>query len=239
MKINFVSLNQVKIQLGRQIILSASDFFIDQGDMVAVVGANGSGKTTLLKALCGILLPSTGTIQIANNSYSNPQQATQIRKILGFAPDNPPLYAQDTVQSYLQFIAELKQIPRNEITARITHMCEVFALHEYRDKYIHTLSKGTQQRLNLAQALIHNPRLVILDEPTNALDPEQVQALLQYLHKLRTQDVTIIIASHDYTDLIPQCDYMLKLKQGTLEKILLPLRITEDVTTYDHVNHTT
>lgn len=234
----FLSLKQVKIQIAKQIILPMVDLVIDQGQMVAVVGANGCGKTTFLKLLCGILRPSAGEIRIANCSYSNSQQALKILSMLGYAPDNPPLYPLDTPKSYLEFIATLKKIPRQNRAANIAKVLDLFALNAYRNDYINTLSKGTQQRINLAQAMIHNPQILILDEPTNGLDVDQLQSFVKHLSMLRQQKITIIIASHNYTDLIPLCDYMLKIQQGMITKILLPEPNTKVVNTYDQINYT-
>lgn len=239
MKSNFLSLKQVKIAIEKQIILQAIDLEIAQGDMLAIVGANGAGKTTLIKLLCGILKPTAGEIKIDNNSYSNSQQELVLRKIIGYAPDAPPLYLQDTVHDYLQFIAQLKQVPRKAIPASIEQALEIFDLTAQRDAYIYTLSKGMQQRLNLAQATIHSPQLLIMDEPINALDMDQVIRFRQYLQQLKQQGVTIILASHHYTDLISLCDYMLKVANGTLEKIMLPAPATSTVNIYDHTHHTT
>lgn len=238
MKNNFISLEQVKIQLGQQIILSSANICIAQGQMVAIVGANGAGKTTLLKLLSGILQPSAGILTVDNCSYSVAKQALHLRKILGFAPDNPPLYAQDTVYRYLQFIAELKQVPKQELTVQINKVLDIFELQTYRNNYIYTLSKGIQQRINLAQAIIHNPQLLIMDEPINGLDTDQCDKFIDYLQLLRQQKITIIFASHNYTNLIQLSDYMLKIQQGNIEKILLPEPKVKMVQTYDHVNYT-
>lgn len=239
MKNNFLSLKQAKIVFEKQIILQAIDLEIEQGQMVAIVGANGAGKTTLIKMLCGILKPTAGELLIDNNSYSNSQQALAIRKIIGYAPDSPPLYLQDTVHDYLQFIAQLKQIPRKAIPSCIEQSLEIFDLSAQRDAYIYTLSKGMQQRLNLAQATIHSPQLLIMDEPINALDMDQVIRFRQYLQQLKQQSVTIVLASHHYTDLISLCDYMLKIANSSLEKIMLPAPATATVNIYDHTHHTT
>lgn len=236
MKSDFLSLKNINISLPSKIILQAVDLNIAQGAMVAIVGANGVGKTTFLKLLCGLCKPSAGELLIDNYSYSDSQQAMIIRKMLGYAPDHPPLYAQDTVESYLHFVAALKQVAKSEIPAQVADMLDIFALNDYRTSLIHTLSKGTQQRVNLAQALIHKPKFLVLDEPTNALDSEQCAKFIQHLQLLRKQQVTIILASHNYTDVIALCDYMLKINQQTLEKTLLPL--PTKVTEYAFANYT-
>ncbi len=207
--------------------------------MVAIIGSNGTGKTTLLNIICGLLAPDSGTVLIDGCMFNKPTDAYKLRTMIGFAPDTPPLYPQDTITSYLRFIAELKQIPKNQIQTRIDACLEIFDLKNIAHNYIHTLSKGLQQRVNLAQAIIHEPKILLLDEPTNGLDADQNDAFKEYLHKLQQRNVTIIYASHNYSDLLAISDYMLKVTNGKLEKILLPARIPKDVKVYDHADYTT
>lgn len=235
MKKDFISIKQLNMQIANKLILRSINCDIEQGQKVAIVGINGSGKSTLLKLLCGILRPSSGKLQIANCGYQNLQENMQLRQMIGYAPDNPPLYAYDTVVSYLYFIAQLKKIPKSNIAQNIDHYLEVFDLTPFRKHYIHTLSKGTQQRINLAQALINNPQILILDEPTNSLDNVQSVNFMQHLKNLPTH-VTIIVASHNYSEVIQLCDYMLKITDHMLEKVAPPQNINKVLNSYEYVN---
>lgn len=222
MKTDFVSVNELSFTINRHQIIDHIAFGIAQGEVVAIVGANGSGKSTLLRLLANVLKPSAGEIHIEAS--------------LGYAPDKPPLYANDTVFSYLQFIACLKNIPKKDIAQRITHVLDTFALHEVSRTPIYKLSKGTQQRVNLAQAILNKPQLLLLDEPSDALDSIQCTNFVNYLKILRQQQVTIIIASHNYNEIIPICDYMFKINGGKLDKILLPAATTQTVSNYDNIH---
>lgn len=235
---SFINVQQVTMRMahasaGHKVVLNAADAIIGQGHAVTITGANGSGKSTLLRLLTGLLRPNSGKIIINHLSWQNAKMAQRLRAIIGYAPDTPPLYANDTVAGYLRFIAQLKKIPAGKITVRVNDMLELFDLTSMRSHYIHSLSKGMQQRLNLAQALIHDPQLLILDEPTNGLDPDHCAKFLQHLNLLRQQQVTIIFASHIYTDFLEHCDYMLKVEAGKLQQIMLPSNVKQ----VNHVNH--
>lgn len=234
----FISIQQLEFRRARTPILRGITHDIAKGETVAIVGANGSGKSTLLKILCGLLAQSAGEIRINDLTFHNSINSQQLKKFIGYAPDNPPLYPMDTVYSYLRFIAELKQIPKKIIQQRIDACLEIFDLTNSRNKTIATLSRGTQQRINLAQAIIHQPQLLLLDEPTNGLDSQQCEHFAAYLKKLQQQKVTTLIASHHYTEIVKICDYMLKMHDGNLQKILLPIKETTVNNIYDHINHT-
>jgi ABC-2 type transport system ATP-binding protein len=223
MQENLIVLQQLTMRIASKVILDQLDLTVTAGDSVAIVGSNGSGKTTLVKILGGLLRPTQGIVQIAGLGYSDPKQALQLKHLLGFAPDVPPLYPNDTVATYLHFIASLKHIAKHQIQTRINNCLEIFELTAVRDTRIFTLSKGTQQRINLAQAVLHNPRILLLDEPTNGLDPEQCDHFCTFLKKLQAEKVTLLIASHQYTDVIPICGYMLKIQGGSIQKIMTPL----------------
>lgn len=235
----YISANQLSIKLGAKEILKSLDFAVSKGDCVAIIGANGSGKTTLIKVLCGLLPASPGALQIADMSYTQPQQALPLRKLIGYAPDYPPLYNNDTVYEYLHFIAELKMIPKLQIKDRLEYCLQTFALTAIRDSRIGSLSKGTQQRVNLAQAILHEPKILIMDEPTNALDPDQCENFCNFIKQMRSQKITILLASHHYNEIIPLCDYMLRIANQTIEKILTPSSTKEILHTHEISNHTT
>lgn len=236
---DFILIEQLSMRLESETIFEQVDFNIAQGEAVAIIGANGSGKSTLLKILLGLLQPNSGKVSIAGLQYGQADMELKLRQLISFAPDTPPLYANDTVTSYLKFIAQLKLVPKSEITARINDCLEIFGLTEMRDSYIYTLSKGTQQRVNLAQAAISKPQILVLDEPTNALDTRQCEKFCNYLSTLKKQGITLIIASHQYTDIILLCDYMLRLHNKTSSKILTPLDTKELNLIHDQIYHST
>ncbi len=239
MKKNFVSLHDVHMQINGKEILRGCSGSIEPGQMVAIIGANGTGKTTLLKIICGLLQPTAGSLLIDGCTFKQDKNVYNLRKLIGFAPDTPPLYTHDTIHTYLRFIAELKQVPKQQIKKHIDLCLQVFGLEDLRYQYMHTLSKGLQQRVNLAQACIHEPKLLVLDEPTNGLDPEHCAQLKEHLAHLQKQGTTIVYTSHTYSDLLAISDFMLKVANGKLEKILLPARIPRESKVHDYADYTT
>lgn len=235
---NIVQLQQVYFKIKHRTILNNIDCSIGEGQAIAIIGANGSGKSTLLRILSGLLTPTSGKLIISQLGYASATQAIELKQIIGYAPDKPPLYMHDTIENYLQFVARLKKIPNQFVPQCVTRCLKMLDLITLRDQYIYKLSKGMQQRVNLAQALIHNPQLLILDEPTNGLDNDQCENFAALLKKLKAQNVTIIFASHHYSELISICDFMLKLDAGKMEKIMLPLE-TRIEDRHELFNHAT
>lgn len=233
----YISVNKLKVAIANQTILHTADFAMAAGECAAIVGANGSGKTTLIKAICGLIKPTSGNINIAGLDINSSSQALKAKALIGYAPDHPPLYIHDTVYSYLKFMARLRKVSPSHIYGRIEESLELFDLKQFSNSRIATLSKGTQQRINLAQATLHQPKILILDEPTNALDPQQCENFCNYIKGLRQQEVTVLIVSHHYTDLVPLCDYLLRITNGGLHKILMPLTTPEKIPTHDQINY--
>lgn len=234
MQTDLILSNQLTIKLGGLQVLHNVNLSVAAGQAVAIVGANGSGKTTLVKIIAGLLTNIQGSLAISGLNYTKPKEAIQLKQLLGYAPDTPPLYLNDTVEGYLRFIAHLRRIPGAEIQACLNEYMEIFDLISIRKQQINRLSKGTQQRINLAQAMLHKPRILLLDEPTNGLDQQHLDALVEQLRVLRQQQVTILIATHDYNEIIPLCDYLLKVQNGSVQKIMLPEPATGKMEHHDH-----
>jgi len=170
-------------RLGATAAIEGVNLQLDRGEIVALLGLNGAGKTTTLKMFAGVLVPDTGDIQIAGHRLADAPLAARQR--LGFLPDVPPLFPDMRVRDYLHLAAKLRRIPTasvNQAIDRVLQKCQLTTVVEQR---IHTLSKGFRQRVGLAQALIHKPALVLLDEPSNGLDPQQMdemRATLRQIH---------------------------------------------------------
>lgn len=239
MNTEFILIKQLTMQVDSKILFDQLEINIAQGETVAIIGANGAGKTTLLKLIVGILQPTTGALSIAGMQYSDPDSDLQLRSLIGFASDTPPLYPNDTVISYLNFAANLKSVSKQQIQSRIRNCLDIFELGSVANAYIYTLSKGTQQRINLAQAVISDPRILVLDEPSNGLDSTQCENFSKYLTLLKSQGTTIIIASHQYTEVIKICDYMLRINNRAIQKILTPLNSEDIKHTNDQIYYQT
>jgi ABC-2 type transport system ATP-binding protein len=188
-------------------------FSIAKGEVVGFLGLNGAGKTTTLRILGCQLLPSSGTVTVDGLEVT--QDPYEIRRNIGFLPDTPPLYAEMTVGAYLAFAARLRQVPRQELAARVAEAEEKTALRDVHREVIGELSHGFRQRVGVAQAIVHRPSLLILDEPSAGLDPAQIVEMRNLLRGLRGQH-TVLISSHFLTEISQTCDRLLVIQAGEL-----------------------
>jgi ABC-2 type transport system ATP-binding protein len=189
------------------------NFTIDRGEVIGFLGLNGAGKTTTLKVLGCVLLPTSGRVQI--DGYDVVENPHEIRKRIGFLPDTPPLYGEMTVRSYLAFVAQLRGVSSQQVNARVDKAEEQTALREADQELISSLSHGYRQRLGVAQALVHNPALLILDEPTGGLDPVQIVEMRRLILGLKGGH-TILISSHILSEISQTCDRLLIIQAGEI-----------------------
>jgi ABC-2 type transport system ATP-binding protein len=193
--------------------LGAVSFEIADGETVGFLGLNGAGKTTALRILACDLRPSSGTIEVGGvDAVADPHA---VRKRIGFLPENPPLYTEMTVSDYLRFAGELRGMTRAEVHKRLPEVLEIVDIGDVADDPIDTLSHGFRQRVGLAQAIIHQPKFLILDEPTRGLDPVQIVEMRNLIHDLK-QNHTVLISSHILTEISQTCDRLLVLDKGKL-----------------------
>ncbi|MDJ0806569.1 MAG: ATP-binding cassette domain-containing protein [Gammaproteobacteria bacterium] len=186
-------------------------FEIGQGEIVGLLGHNGAGKTTVMKMLTGYLEPTGGSIEIDGLDIEQQRRAVQSR--IGYLPENDPLYPEMTVIDYLDYAAELHGVPETE---RLECIREAIAKTELWSKAaepIATLSRGYRQRVGVAQAILHNPKVLILDEPTNGLDPTQVQHMRELIRSL-AQQATVIISTHILQEVQAICDRVIIVRNG-------------------------
>jgi ABC-2 type transport system ATP-binding protein len=186
-------------------------FDINQGEIVGLLGHNGAGKTTIMKMLTGYLEPTGGSIEIDSLDIANHRREVQQR--IGYLPENDPLYPEMTVIDYLDYAAELHGVAENERLQCIGTALERTALADRAAERIANLSRGYRQRVGVAQAIIHNPRLLILDEPTNGLDPTQVQQMRELIRTL-AQSATVIISTHILQEVQAICDRVIIIRNG-------------------------
>ncbi len=191
--------------------LGPVSFEIDDGETVGFLGLNGAGKTTALRILACDLRPSAGTIEVGGADVVNDPH--EVRKKIGFLPENPPLYTEMRVTSYLTFAGEIRGMSREAIKKRMSDVLDMTDLHEVEDEPIGTLSHGFRQRVGVAQAIIHGPKFLILDEPTRGLDPVQIVEMRKLIHDLKEKH-TVLISSHILTEISQTCDRLLVLGRG-------------------------
>ena len=193
--------------------LGPVSFEINDGETVGFLGLNGAGKTTALRILACDLRPSAGTIEVGGvDAVAEPHE---VRKKIGFLPENPPIYGDMSVTDYLRFSGELRGMTKVAIKKRLPEVLEITDLTEVATDTISTLSHGFRQRVGLAQAIVHQPKFLILDEPTRGLDPVQIVEMRNLIHDLK-QNHTVLISSHILTEISQTCDRLLVLGKGAL-----------------------
>ncbi|HEX4421298.1 MAG TPA: ABC transporter ATP-binding protein [Kofleriaceae bacterium] len=188
-------------------------FEIKDGETVGFLGLNGAGKTTALRILACDLRPSAGTIDVGGvDAVAEPHE---VRKRIGFLPENPPIYMDMIVTDYLRFAGELRGMTKVQVKRRLPEVLELTDLGDVSNDLIGTLSHGFRQRVGLAQAIIHEPKFLILDEPTRGLDPVQIVEMRNLIHDLK-QNHTVLISSHILTEISQTCDRLLVLGRGQI-----------------------
>jgi ABC-2 type transport system ATP-binding protein len=193
--------------------LGPVSFEIADGETVGFLGLNGAGKTTALRILACDLRPSAGTVSVDGiDAVASPHE---VRKRIGFLPENPPVYADMTVVDYLRFAGALRGMKRAELDKRLPEVLAVTHLDGRQDSPIATLSHGFRQRVGVAQAIIHQPKLLILDEPTRGLDPVQIVEMRSLIRDLK-QNHTVLISSHILPEISQTCDRLLVLGRGAV-----------------------
>jgi ABC-2 type transport system ATP-binding protein len=193
--------------------LGPVSFEINDGETVGFLGLNGAGKTTALRILACDLRPSAGTIEVGGvDAVADPHE---VRKRIGFLPESPPLYSDMSIADYLTFAGELRGMSGSEVKKRLPEVLEITDLGDVAGDQIGTLSHGYRQRVGVAQAIIHNPKFLILDEPTRGLDPVQIVEMRNLIHDLK-QSHTVLISSHILTEISQTCDRLLVLGKGKI-----------------------
>ena len=198
---------------GAQKAVDNISFKVKTGEILGFLGPNGAGKTTTMKIITTFLTPNDGNAFVGNFSIKDDPES--IRKNIGYLPENNPLYEDMPVIDYLRFVAELQQIEKTKINDRILEMVNLCGLEGEKHKKINELSKGYKQRVGLAQALIHNPEVLILDEPTSGLDPNQIVEIRELIKKIG-REKTVILSSHILAEVEATCDRILIINKGKI-----------------------
>jgi ABC-2 type transport system ATP-binding protein len=207
-------------------------FVVNKGEILGFLGPNGAGKTTTMRILTGFLPATSGTAQVAGFDVFN--DSLEVRKRIGYLPENPPLYLDMTVSAYLDFVARIKNVPAEKRHASVEDAMVKTNIQDKRHELIKRLSRGYKQRVGLAQALVHDPEVIILDEPTVGLDPKQIIEV-RHLIKGLAGSHTIILSTHILPEVSMTCDRVVIINRGRIAAIDTPANLTTQLKGGQHV----
>jgi len=188
-------------------------FDVAQGEVLGFLGPNGAGKSTTMKILTGYLPATSGTVKVAG--FDVFEEPYEVKRRIGYLPETPPLYPEMTVRGYLKFVASIKGVRRGQLATELERVSHSTGVSEVMDRLIQNLSKGYRQRVGVAQALLGNPPVLILDEPTEGLDPSQ-RAEVRHLIKGLAGQHTVILSTHILSEVTMTCERVLILNQGRM-----------------------
>ena len=181
------------------------------GEILGFLGPNGAGKTTTLRVITGFLPATSGTVRVSG--FDVFEQSAEVRRRIGYLPENPPLYSDMTVVPYLRFAGKIHGLGRGEVGAAVDRVIDTCGLGNVANRLLGHLSKGYRQRVGLAQALIHEPEVLILDEPTNGLDPGQIRDMLAFIRSLGAKR-TIVLSTHILSQVLSACHKVVIINEG-------------------------
>ncbi len=217
-----IEARHIEKRYGAHTAVSNLSFTAETGSVYGLLGPNGAGKSTTLNILAGCLAPSGGQALLdGHDVFDEPAAA---KRTLGYLPEQPPLYPEMTPGEYLAFIAKLRGVPRGERAAEIARVMELTEITDVRDRLIRNLSKGYRQRVGMAQALLGDPRNILLDEPSAGLDPKQIAAMRALIRSLAGEH-TVVLSSHILSEVQAVCDHILILHNGVLRASGTPAQL--------------
>ena len=208
---------------GPTLAVSDVTFEAQKGEVLGFLGPNGAGKTTTMRVITGYLPPSEGRVRVAG--YDVVEEPLEAKRRTGYLPEAPPVYPDMTVTEYLAFVGRIKGIPRRELKSRLAEISERCAVTDVQNRQIGKLSKGYRQRVGLAQALIHNPEVLVLDEPTAGLDPKQIIETRELIKGLAGRH-TVILSTHILPEAAKTCQRVVVINAGKIVAVGTPDELT-------------
>ncbi len=208
-----ISINNLTKYFGETRAVDGISLEIPEGLILGILGPNGAGKTTTLRMLTGYLNPTSGTVKI--NGMDTAKNSLEVKKLMGYLPESSPVYSDMLVFDYLKFIADIRNIPNDLVIERLKELADLCGIREVMHKSISTLSKGYIQRVGLALALMDDPEILILDEPTNGLDPNQIAEIRSIIKEIGKKK-TIIFSTHILSEAEATCDRIVIMNKGKL-----------------------
>ncbi len=212
---------------GRFTAVDDISFRVERGEILGFLGPNGAGKTTTMRIITGFMPATTGTVKVAG--YDIFDDSYEVRKRIGYLPENPPLYADMTVVGYLRFSGRIRGLPKAELGDSVDRVLRTCGLTEVTNRVVGHLSKGFRQRVGLAQALIHNPSVLVLDEPTIGLDPRQIIDIRTLIKEL-SGERTVILSTHILPEVSQICEKVVIINEGRIAVEETLAKLTADMT---------
>jgi len=211
---------------GKNVAVNDISFTVSKGEILGFLGPNGAGKTTTMRILTGYLPATSGSARIAG--FDVFEKSMEVRRRIGYLPENPPLYPDMAVHTYLEFVARIKGVAGADIANRVDRAMEMTNLKDRREELIKRLSRGFKQRVGIAQAVVHNPDVVILDEPTVGLDPKQIIEVRRLIKGLAGEH-TIILSTHILPEASQTCDRVVIINRGRIAAVDTPDNLTKQL----------
>ncbi len=208
-----IEIQHVSKRYGNIYAVQDANFTIKKGEILGFLGRNGAGKTTTMNIITGYISASEGRVLV--DGYDILENSREVKRRIGYLPEQPPLYVDMTVEEYLRFVSSIKELNSSKITSHLNDVCDLVGIADMRKRLIKNLSKGYKQRVGLAQALIGNPEVVILDEPTVGLDPKQIIEIRKLIKALG-ENHTVVLSSHILHEVSDVCERVVIINQGKI-----------------------
>jgi ABC-2 type transport system ATP-binding protein len=208
-----IEVNGLTKRYGDLVAVDNLSFRVERGQILGFLGPNGAGKTSTMRMITGFMPPTSGSVRV--DGFDTVDDSMEVRRRIGYLPETPPLYPDMTVTGYLRFVARLKGVRRSDVPAAVERTTAVCGLRDVGNRLTGHLSKGYRQRVGLAQALIHDPQVLVLDEPTIGLDPRQIIDIRKLIRTLGGQR-TIILSTHILPEVAQVCERVVIINDGTI-----------------------
>jgi ABC-2 type transport system ATP-binding protein len=227
-----IEVENLSKRYGPTLAVSGVSFSVEKGEVLGFLGPNGAGKTTTMRVITGFFPPTEGKVRVAG--YDVVDEPLEAKRRTGYLPETPPLYPDMTVVEYLAFVARIKGVSRRDIKTRLDEIIERCAVTDVRNRQTGKLSKGYRQRVGLAQALIHNPEVLVLDEPTAGLDPKQIIETRELIKGLAGQH-TVILSTHILPEVSKTCQRVVVINAGQIVAVGTPDELTRRLQGFETV----
>jgi ABC-2 type transport system ATP-binding protein len=227
-----IEVENLSKRYGPTLAVSGVSFNVQKGEVLGFLGPNGAGKTTTMRVITGFFPPTSGKVRVAG--YDVVDEPLEAKRRTGYLPETPPVYPDMTVVEYLAFVARVKGVSRRDLKGRLDDIVEKCAVGNVRNRQIGKLSKGYRQRVGLAQALIHNPDVLVLDEPTAGLDPKQIIETRELIKGLAGQH-TVILSTHILPEVSKTCQRVVVINAGQIVAVGTPNELTRRLQGFETV----